>query len=97
MDPKSEWALGEFRDAPIELRFLDHKSAGSRGVLAKGGVGVGGAGGDIHSTPQQGQGRSVGVSSTAGGGRRVVSTHSAYQGERLAGLLVVKIEAGVGE
>lgn len=33
MDPKSEWALGEFRDAPIELRLLDR---GKAGAVAKG-------------------------------------------------------------
>lgn len=93
MDPKSEWALGEFRDAPIELRLLEHKNTGAAAAaaVAEGAVGEG--------SPQQR--RPVGTdaaSAAAGGGRRrVLPTRSAYQGERLAGVLVVKFDAGAGE
>lgn len=86
MDPRSEWALGEFRDAPIELRLLDR---GGAGVAAKGfgGAGEGGAEED---------GRSQG--GTAAGGRVVSSsTRVAYQGECLAGVLVVKFDGENGE
>ena len=84
MDPKSEWALGEFRDAPIELRLLEHTGTNAGGI------------------PQQEQRRegsdSAAAAAAAGGGRRrALSIRSAYQGERLAGLLVVKFDAGVGE
>ncbi len=80
MDPKSEWALGEFRDAPIELRLLEHGSIGAGGV------------------PQQEEHRPSGGDAAAPGGRRrVLSVRSAYQGERVAGLLVVKFDAGAGE
>lgn len=88
MDPKSEWALGEFRDAAIELRLLERKSASSGAKRGEGG----GGGGDTGSQEQASS-----ISSAAGGRRRAVSIRSAYQGERLAGLLVVKIEAGAGE
>lgn len=91
MDPKSEWALGEFRDAAIELRLLEHRNTGGA-AAAKGG-----SAGDIRGSPQQ-QGPEGSVSAAAPGGRRrLLPIRSAYQGERLAGLLVVKIEAGAGE
>lgn len=86
MDPRSEWALGEFRDAPIELRLLDR---GGAGMAAKGfgGAGEGGAEED---------GRSQG--GAAAGGRVVSSsTRVAYQGECLAGVLVVKFDGENGE
>ncbi|CAM9426867.1 unnamed protein product [Pylaiella littoralis] len=87
MDPKSEWALGEFRDAAIELRLLERKSASSGAKRGQGG----GGGGDTGSQEQASS-----ICSAAGGRRRAVSIRSAHQGERLAGLLVVKIEAGAG-
>lgn len=79
MDPRSEWALGEFRDAPIELRLLEHRSNSAGGV------------------PRQEQRPAAGDAAAPGGRRRVLSIRSAYQGERLAGLLVVKFDAGAGE
>jgi len=79
MDPRSEWALGEFRDAPIELRLLEHR--------------INSGGGE----PQQEQRAEGGGAAASGGRRRVLSIRSAYQGERLAGILVVKFDAAAGE
>lgn len=85
MDPKSEWALGEFRDAPIELRLLDR---GKAGTVAKGFGGAEEAGADQD-------GRSQGVT---GGGRVASSARRvAYQGECLSGVLVVKFDGENGE
>lgn len=88
MDRKSEWALGEFRDPPIELRLLDNSGAAAE-------AGKGGGNTSSTGTSQQQPGE-VGkdVSTAVGGRRRVLSTRSTYQGERLAGLLVVKFEPG---
>ncbi|CAM9490665.1 unnamed protein product [Ectocarpus sp. 12 AP-2014] len=89
MDPKSEWALGEFRDPPIELRILEHRVAGG-GVAAAAAAGGGGAGG----SPQQQQALpgTTAAAAAAGGRRRVLPVRTAYQGERLTGLLVVKFD-----
>ena len=86
MDPRSEWALGEFRDAPIELRLLDRGGAGTVEKYFSG-AGEGGAEED---------GRSQG--GTTAGGRVVSSSRRvAYQGECLAGVLVVKFDGENGE
>ncbi|CAM9629920.1 unnamed protein product [Ectocarpus sp. 12 AP-2014] len=98
MDPKSEWALGEFRDPPIELRILEHRVAGGGGAAAAAAARVGVAGGGGASgSPQQQQALPEGSVATtaaaaAGGRRRVLPVRTAYQGERLTGLLVVKFD-----
>ena len=91
MDPKSEWALGEFRDAPIELRLLEHSNSSSGAAVPQ----APGAAGD--SSPPQYRTAGTDAAAAGGGRRRVLSIRSAYQGERLAGLLVVKFDAGAGE
>ncbi|CAM9587883.1 unnamed protein product [Ectocarpus sp. 6 AP-2014] len=102
MDPKSEWALGEFRDPPIELRILEHRVAGggaaaAAAAAARGGAG-GAGGGGAGGSPQQQQALPEGSVATttaaaaAGGRRRVLPVRTAYQGERLTGLLVVKFD-----
>lgn len=91
MDLKSEWALGEFRDPPIEWRLLDNSSSNG----AAGGRGSGQTSSGSPQLPAGDVGKAASPSGGAvGGRRRVLSTRSAYQGERLAGLLVVKFEAG---
>ncbi|CAM9498807.1 unnamed protein product [Ectocarpus sp. 4 AP-2014] len=97
MDPKSEWALGEFRDPPIELRILEHRvpGGGAAAAAARGGAGGGGGGG----SPQQQQALPEGSVATtttaaaaASGRQRALPVRTAYQGERLTGLLVVKFD-----
>lgn len=83
MDPRSEWALGEFRETPIELRLLDHRGA-SKANPAEGEREGGGNRAQAASTASRGV--------VGGAARRI-----AYQGERLSGLLVVKFDAGSGE
>lgn len=93
MDPKSEWALGEFRDALIELRILEQTRTTSAVTQAPGA----GAAGD-SSPPQQRPAAGSDAAATAvGGRRRSLTIRSAYQGEHLTGLLVVKFDAGAGE
>lgn len=85
MDPKSEWALGEFRDAPIELRLLDR---GKAGAIAKG-----------FSGTEEGGAEEDGRSQGGAAGARVAlsSSRVAYQGECLSGVLVVKFDGESGE
>lgn len=75
MDPRSTWALGEFRDAPLELRIFDNSRNPS---LEEDFVGQFGS-----------QSKHTKKATLA---RRI-----AYQGERLAGLLVVSFEDCSGE
>lgn len=60
VDPKSAWALSEFREAKITLGLLDQAKQAGRQAL--------------------------------GTGVRMDSVHVAYQGECLAGRLVVKLD-----
>ena len=86
MDPKSEWALGEFRDTPIELRLLDR---GGAGTVGKGFDDAGEGGTEEDGRSQSG--------TTAAGRVASSSRRVAYQGECLAGLLVVKFDGENGE
>lgn len=71
----SIWALGEFRDAPMELRILDD----SRNPSLEEDV-VGQFGSQSKSAK-----------------KATLTRRIAYQGERLAGLLVVSVEDCSGE
>lgn len=100
MDLKSAWALGEFRDAPLELRLLEHSRNTGPAAVAHGGAARDDSG--IPHPQQQQHSRPMGTdayaaAAAAGGRRRSLSIRSAYQGERLSGLLVVKFDAGDGE
>lgn len=93
MDPKSEWALGEFRDPPIELRILEHRVAGGAG-----GGGAGGSPQQQQALPEGSVATTTAAAAAAGGRRRLLPIRTAYQGERLTGLLVVKFDvASAGE
>lgn len=94
MDPKSEWALGEFRDAPIELRLLEHSNTSGAAAVPHQAPGAPGDG----SPPQHRTAAGAADAAAAvGGRRRMLPIRSTYQGERSAGLLVVKFDAGAGE
>lgn len=82
MDPRSDWALGEFREARIELLLLEHDGAMS-GNLVKSGAA---APASVDHAGSSAYRPRSGVASSSS--RRI-----AYQGERLAGLLVVKFDA----
>lgn len=88
MDPKSEWALGDFREAALELRILDAGSVSSSGTHQDGNN-------TVRPEPV--------AEETSEAGRRETTAaaeggeHLAYQGERLSGLLVVKLDPGSGE
>lgn len=70
VDPKSAWALGEFRESLIELRLIDQHH--QRLVRARG-------------IDEDGAGEEGGI-------REEEASLIAYQGENLAGRLVVKLE-----
>ncbi|CAM9761193.1 unnamed protein product [Scytosiphon promiscuus] len=93
MDRKSEWALGEFRDPPIELRLLGNRNA-SEAAAGKGAGNTSSVGSPQPGDVCKDASSSSSSGAPVGGRRRVLQTRSAYQGERIAGLLVVKFEAG---
>lgn len=78
MDPKSAWALGDFKEAQLELLLVGNSRPGSNS--GRGGI----RRGLVTDTP----GRDSGIAG--------VESHIAYQGESLAGHLVVRFDSNAG-